>query len=88
MAESPFEQIGWRRRRFIQASTAAAGVGLMPRGLSAQASPRTVRPPGNPSSVTFVVWQYGHIYQQIAQQFEQHWGVKINQSMARAQDPR
>jgi len=79
MTKSPLEQSGWSRRRFIQASTAAAGLGLMPRRASAQAAPWAVRPSGNPSSVTFVVWQYGNIYQQIAQQFEQDWGVKINQ---------
>jgi hypothetical protein len=79
MTKSPLEQSGWSRRRFIQASTAAAGLGLMPRRASAQAAPWAVRPSGNPSSVTFVVWQYGNIYQQIAQQFEHDWGVKINQ---------
>src|SRR6266540_58698 len=78
MTKSPLEQSGWSRRWFIQASTAAAGLGLMPRLASAQA-PWAVRPSGNPPSVTFVVWQYGNIYQQIAQQFEQDWGVKINQ---------
>src|SRR5213593_1692003 len=62
MTKSPLEQSGWSRRRFIQASTAAAGLGLMPRRASAQAAPWAVGPPGNPSNVTFVVWQYGNIY--------------------------
>src|SRR6266542_2685556 len=67
MTKSPLEQSGWSRRRFIQASTAAAGLGLMPRLASAQA-PWAVRPSGNPPSVTLVVWQYGNIYQQLAPQ--------------------
>ncbi|HEV8438050.1 MAG TPA: extracellular solute-binding protein [Methylomirabilota bacterium] len=75
----PFEQSGWSRRRFIATSAAAASSTLMPRALGAQTAPWSVRPPGNPPGVTFVVWQYGNIYAQISQQFEQDWSVKINQ---------
>ena len=69
----------WQRRRFLQMSAGAAGLGLMPRALSAQPAPWAVRPPGNPEKVTFVVWQYGKIYEQIAKQFEDDWSVKVNQ---------
>lgn len=44
-----------------------------------QAGPWAQRPPGNPGSVNFVVWQYGKIYEQIAKQFEDDWGVKVQQ---------
>lgn len=67
------------RRRFLHACAAAAGVTVAPGLLRAAEGPWAQRPPGNPDSVTFVVWQYGKIYQQIAAQFEQDWGVKINQ---------
>src|SRR6266481_3141752 len=46
---------------------------------SAQGGPWAQRPPGHPRQVTFVVWQYGKIYDQIAKQFEDDWGVKVNQ---------
>ena len=36
-------------------------------------------PAGQSSKRHLVVWQYGNIYQQIAQQFEQDWSVKVNQ---------
>src|SRR5215469_18517134 len=66
----------WSRRHFIASSGAAA---LLPRGAFAQAGPWAQRPGGNPGSVNFVVWQYGKIYEQIAKQFEDDWGVKLNQ---------
>ena len=68
------------RRRFVQGSMAAASLGLLPRSLGAQvAGPWSARPAGNPASLTFVVWQYGKIYDQIGKQFEQDWNVKLNQ---------
>ena len=65
------------RRRFVQGA-AAAGL-LSPRALLAQSTPWAQRPSGNPQRLTFVVWQYGKIYEQIAKQFEDDWGVKLNQ---------
>src|SRR5215470_17698024 len=51
------------RRRFVQGSVAAAGLGMLPRSLGAQAAgPWSARPAGNPAPLTFVVWQYGKIY--------------------------
>jgi len=80
MSTSWSERARLARRQFLQGFLAAAGVGLAPRGLHAQAGPWAARPAGPaPPGVTFVVWQYGAIYQQIAQQFEQDWGVKVNQ---------
>jgi ABC-type glycerol-3-phosphate transport system substrate-binding protein len=70
---------GWSRRQFIGttgAATAAAALG--PRRAFGQ-SAWSQRPPGNPDKVTFVVWQYGKIYEQISKQFEDDWGVKVNQ---------
>jgi phosphodiesterase/alkaline phosphatase D-like protein len=52
------------RRRFVQGA-AAAGL-LSPRALLAQSTPWAQRPSGNPQRLTFVVWQYGKIYEQIA----------------------
>lgn len=67
------------RRRFLETSAAAAaGLALLPRGVAAQ-GPWAARPAGDPGSVTFVVWQYGKIYEQIARQFQADWGVKVNQ---------
>ena len=74
MASTP-----WSRRQFIATTAAAAGAGLTPAIARAQAGPWAQRPPGNPGSVTFVVWQYGKIYEQIAKQFEDDWAVKVNQ---------
>jgi len=68
------------RRRFVRGAVTAAGLGLLPRSLGAQAAgPWAARPPGNPQALTFVVWQYGKIYEQIGKQFEQDWSVKLNQ---------
>ena len=66
------------RRTFLHTTAAAAGAALLPRELLAQ-SPWATRPAGNPQSLTFVVWQYGKIYEQIAKQFEADWNVKLNQ---------
>src|SRR5207249_46298 len=60
-------------------AAAAAGAGLLPGAVPAQGGPWAQRPPGHPRQVTFVVWQYGKIYDQIAKQFEDDWGVKVNQ---------
>ncbi|PYM73146.1 MAG: hypothetical protein DME10_10830 [Candidatus Rokuibacteriota bacterium] len=60
-------------------AAAAAGAALSPRILGAQGAPWAQRPPGNPQKLTFVVWQYGKIYEQIAKQFEDDWGIKLNQ---------
>ena len=79
MARSPFSPAHLDRRQFLRTSAAAAGVAMMPGTLGAQATPWATRPAGNPASVTFVVWQYGKIYEQIAKQFEQDWSVKVNQ---------
>src|SRR5262245_64026908 len=74
------ESIEIARRRFVQGGVAAAGLALLPRALSAQtAGPWAARPPGNPQALTFVVWQYGKIYEQIGKQFEQDWSLKLNQ---------
>ena len=51
----------------------------MPGPLAAQGGPWAQRPAGTPQKLTFVVWQYGKIYEQIAKQFEDDWGVKLNQ---------
>src|SRR4029453_8733567 len=67
------------RRQFIGTAAAAAGMGLVPLTAGAQAGPWAQRPPGAPGSVTFVVWQYGKIYEQIAKQFEDDWSVKVSQ---------
>ena len=67
------------RRTFLHTSAAAAGTVMLPRQLLAQGAPWAMRPAGNPQSLTFVVWQYGKIYEQIAKQFEQDWSVKLNQ---------
>jgi hypothetical protein len=69
----------WSRRRFLGTAAAASGVSLVPAMARAQAGPWAQRPPGAPGSATFVVWQYGKIYEQIARQFEDDWGVKVNQ---------
>ena len=80
MARSPFSPTPLDRRQFLRMSAAAAGLSMMPGTLGAQpATPWATRPAGNPASVTFVVWQYGKIYEQIAKQFEQDWSVKVNQ---------
>ena len=53
---------------------------MLPRSIAAQAAgPWATRPAGNPPPLTFVVWQYGKIYEQIGKQFEQDWSVKLNQ---------
>src|SRR4029453_3505387 len=70
---------GWSRRELIGTAAAAAGATLAPGLARAQGGPWAQRPPGTPGSVTFVVWQYGKIYEQIARQFEDDWGVKVNQ---------
>jgi len=70
---------GWSRRQFIGTTAAAAGASLTPGLARAQGGPWAQRPPGTPGSVTFVVWQYGKIYEQIAKQFEDDWSVKVNQ---------
>ena len=70
---------GWNRRHFIAAAAADAGAAALPRATHAQGGPWGQRPPGNPARVTFVVWQYGKIYEQISKQFEDDWGVKVNQ---------
>src|SRR2546423_6696233 len=67
------------RRTFLHTGAAAAGAAILPRQLLAQGAPWAQRPAGNPQSLTFVVWQYGKIYEQIARQFEQDWSVKLNQ---------
>ena len=69
----------WSRRQFIGTAAAGAGANLVPRAARAQATPWAQRPSGNPGKVTFVVWQYGKIYEQISKQFEDDWGVKVNQ---------
>jgi len=69
----------WGRREFIGSAAAAAALGLLPRAARAQGGPWAQRPPGSPGGVTFVVWQYGKIYEQIARQFEDDWSVKVNQ---------
>src|SRR5712691_8830129 len=79
MARSPFAPARLDRRQFLRTSAAAAGVAMMPGPLGAQATLWATRPAGNPASVTFVVWQYGKIYEQIAKQFEQDWSIKVNQ---------
>ena len=79
MARSLSGGAGWSRRQFIQGSAAAAGASFLPRGVAAQGGPWAARPAGNPANVSFVVWQYGNIYAQIAKQFEDDWGVKVNQ---------
>ena len=78
MSRIPLEKVLLARRRFLQACAAAAGAGAMPGILTASSGPWAERPPGDPDSVTFVVWQYGKIYQQIADQFEADWGVTID----------
>jgi multiple sugar transport system substrate-binding protein len=80
MPTSPFSPVPFDRRKFLRTSAAAAGLSMLPGTLGAQQpGPWAARPGGNPPSVTFVVWQYGKIYEQIAQQFEQDWSVKVNQ---------
>ena len=79
MARSPFSPAHLDRRQFLRTSAAAAGLSMMPNPLGAQAAPWAARPAGTPPDVTFVVWQYGKIYEQIAKQFEQDWSVKVNQ---------
>ena len=66
------------RRTFLHTTAVAAGAAMFPRRLLAQ-TPWATRPTGNPPSLTFVVWQYGKIYEQISRQFEAEWGVKLNQ---------
>ena len=68
----------WTRRQLLATSAAAAGATLTPR-LARGQSPWAQRPAGTPGNVSFVVWQYGKIYEQIARQFEDDWGVKVNQ---------
>jgi ABC-type glycerol-3-phosphate transport system substrate-binding protein len=77
MRVSSFVSTPLSRRRFVQGAAAAAL--LSPGTLLAQSAPWAQRPAGNPSRLTFVVWQYGKIYEQIAKQFEDDWGVKLNQ---------
>ena len=79
MATSHVSSTRLDRRQFLRASAAAAGLSMMPNPLGAQAAPWAARPAGSPPDVTFVVWQYGKIYEQIAKQFEQDWSVKVNQ---------
>src|SRR5437870_987907 len=80
MPPSPAPLTPLDRRRFVQGVAAvAAGAALSPRILGAQGAPWAQRPPGNPQKLTFVVWQYGKIYEQIAKQFEDDWGIKLNQ---------
>jgi hypothetical protein len=76
-AESPG---AWDRRQFISTAAAAAAMGLAPSAVRAQGGPWAQRPPGAPGSVTFVVWQYGKIYEQIAQQFEDDWSSRSTRS--------
>jgi ABC-type glycerol-3-phosphate transport system substrate-binding protein len=70
---------GWSRRQFVGTSLGAAGATLLPRIAGAQGTPWAQRPPGTPGKLTFVVWQYGKIYEQISKQFEDDWAVKVNQ---------
>jgi ABC-type glycerol-3-phosphate transport system substrate-binding protein len=68
----------WSRRDFMQ-TIAAAGAGAMhPGRLGAQPAPWALRPAGTPQNLTYVVSQYGNIYDRISDQFEQDWGVKLN----------
>src|SRR6266571_1120194 len=69
----------WTRRDFLGTAATAAGASLFPTRAGAQATPWAQRPPGTPGPLTFVVWQYGKIYEQIAKQFEDDWGLKVNQ---------
>jgi multiple sugar transport system substrate-binding protein len=69
----------WSRRRFLGTAAAMAGASCVPQRVAAQGGPWAARPAGNPGKVTFVVWQYGKIYEQISRQFEEDWGVKVNQ---------
>ena len=79
MSAKNFEQWMLQRRQFLQTSALAAGMGMMPAwAFGGKSGPWSVRPASNVDSVTFVVWQYGKIYQQISKQFEQDWGVKVN----------
>ena len=66
MARSPFSPAQLDRRQLLRTSAAAAGLSMMPGALGAQTGPWAERPAGTPSQVTFVVWQYGKIYEQIA----------------------
>src|SRR5262245_32303456 len=77
MATAPSRR-AWTRRQLLATTAAAAGATLTPRLARAQ-SPWAQRPGGAPGNVTFVVWQYGKIYEQIAKQFEDDWSVKVNQ---------
>src|SRR5215471_11686989 len=77
MRVSSFVSTPLSRRRFVQGA-AAAGL-FSPGSLLASPAAWAQRPAGNPSRLTFVVWQYGKIYEQIAKQFEDDWGVKLNQ---------
>jgi len=80
MRRSTHSSTSIARRRFVQGSVAAATLGMVPRSVAAQAAgPWATRPAGNPPPLTFVVWQYGKIYDQIGKQFEQDWSVKLNQ---------
>jgi len=80
MAPSPLTLTSLNRRRFVQGAAAAAAAGMLrPQPLAAQGGPWAQRPAGNPQKLTFVVWQYGKIYEQIAKQFEDDWGIKLNQ---------
>ena len=79
MEKISLERVLLARRQFLHAVAGAAGLGTMPGLLKAQSGAWSQRPSSNPDSVTFVVWQYGKIYQQISQQFEKDWGIKINQ---------
>jgi ABC-type glycerol-3-phosphate transport system substrate-binding protein len=80
MTRSPFPSTSLDRRRFVQGAAAAAAAGMLgPHPLAAQGGPWALRPAGNPQKLTFVVWQYGKIYEQIAKQFEDDWGIKLNQ---------
>src|SRR5258708_625764 len=72
---------GWNRRQFLTTTPALAPAGPLPRGGAAKSGPWAQRPPGNPKPVNFVVWQYGKIYEQIAKQFEDDWGVKVQQTI-------
>lgn len=72
------------RRKFIGSTIGASSLmALSPTNLlHAGSGPWSVRPSSNVDRVSFVVWAYGKIYTQIAEQFEADWGVPVEANIS------
>ena len=72
------------RRKFIGGTIGTSSLMVLsPTNLlHAGSGPWSIRPSSNVDRVSFVVWAYGKIYTQIAEQFEADWGVPVETNIS------